>query len=68
METDWILLKDPLSIFEMEFKIPKNAKFFLIIEGVKGGTGEREVENFAARGLRISEWRENGAGSLRLKE
>ena len=46
METEWISFEEDLGIYEMEFEIPKGAKYFLIVEGVKGGRDGRGIESF----------------------
>ena len=56
METEWISFKEDLGVYEMEFVIPKGAKYFLVVEGVKGGRDGREVESFEGRGMRIGAW------------
>lgn len=56
METEWILFKEDLGVFEMDFMIPKGARYFLVVEGVKAGRDGREVESFEARGMRIGGW------------
>lgn len=56
METEWISTDEDLGVYEMAFIVPKGTKYFLIVEGVKGGRDEREIESFAARGIRIGGW------------
>ena len=56
METEWISLQEDLGVYEMEFIGPKEAKYFLVVEGVKGGRDGREVESFEGRGMRIGRW------------
>lgn len=58
METEWISADEDLGAYEMEFRIPKDAKYFLVVEGVRGGRDGREIESFAARGMRIGGWGE----------
>lgn len=56
METEWISFDESLGIYEMEFVIPQGAKYFLLVEGVKGGRNGSGVELFAARGYCIGGW------------
>lgn len=51
METDWISIKAPPGVYEMECEKPKNVKYFLVIIGVKGGRDEKEIVSFGARGI-----------------
>jgi hypothetical protein len=56
METEWISLKGALGVYLFEFEMPKGARYFLVMAGIKGGKDEREVERFGARGWRVCGW------------
>jgi hypothetical protein len=56
METEWISFHEHSGVYEMEFKKPKGAKYFLAIAGAKAGRDEKEIKNFRARGYRICGW------------
>lgn len=62
-ETEWISFGEDLAGYEMEFEKPKNSRYFLAVAGIKAGKDEREIESFAARGFRVSEWgKASGSG------
>lgn len=56
METEWLLFDEELGVYEMAFMVPKGAKYFLVVEGVKGGRDGKEAESFLGRGFRIGGW------------
>jgi hypothetical protein len=56
METEWISFDEALDIYVMAFTIPKGMKYFLIVAGVRGGRGGKEIERFGARGYYIVDW------------
>jgi hypothetical protein len=56
METEWISIKEDSGVYEMGFMIPKGTKYFLVVEGVRGGRDGKAVESFLGRGFRIGGW------------
>ena len=60
METDWISMDEGTGVYQMDFVVPKGAKYFLVVEGVKGGRDGRGIESFEARGMRIGGWGSGG--------
>ena len=56
LHTGWKSLKAKLEKHELKFVIPKGAKYFLAVAGVKGGTNGKAVENFLARGYVVCGW------------
>lgn len=56
VETEWILFDEESGVYEMGLLIPKGAKYFLFVEGVKGGRDGKAVESFLGRGFRIGGW------------
>jgi|GEM_PF-1655678 len=56
LHTGWKSLKEGLEKQELKFKIPRGAKYFLVVVGVKGGADGKAVENFLGRGYVVCGW------------
>jgi len=35
METDWISMDEGTGVYQMDFVVPKGAKYFLVVVGIK---------------------------------